>query len=146
MQTLLYHNVSIQILKQKECYKKKDSSTGDCAHLYPERTLIRVVNLFEKKGSSSVSRSNESSCVPRKYIMSDSCIASQKNICIQTGTYFQSEAVSKGTKPQRVQYQSVLRKLEAVPSSGFLAQNLACVCTQRNKTDSQIEHVYVQAY
>jgi hypothetical protein len=51
-------------LKTKYMYLKNDSSTIDHAYLYLDRTLIRTANFFEKKGSSIVSKSNESASGP----------------------------------------------------------------------------------
>jgi len=46
-------------------FLKNDSSTDDQAYLYLDRTSIRTANFFEKKGSSSVSRSTESASAPK---------------------------------------------------------------------------------
>lgn len=65
---------------------------------YLERTLIRTENLFEKKGSSSFSRSNEPAWEPKKHFLSDSIIF-YKNKCISADNYFITSPLKKQKRP-----------------------------------------------
>jgi len=61
--TVAYNALSTR-LKIKDMFLKNNSSTSDHGYLYLDRTSIRTANFFEKKGSSIVSRKNESASAP----------------------------------------------------------------------------------